>query len=110
LRALEQREIPFANDEPLRLECQAFLSAMETRVPPLTDGRSGLRLLKVLQAAQRSLVMDAGRAGPAAGVDEPSRASFAQPRQRWYNSLSRERLALPRGGARGATLSGLARG
>jgi len=58
LRALEQREIPFANDEPLRLECQAFLSAMETRVPPLTDGRSGLRVLKVLQAAQRSLVMN----------------------------------------------------
>lgn len=51
-------EVPFANDEPLRLECQAFLSAMETRVPALTDGRSGLRVLKVLQAAQRSLVMN----------------------------------------------------
>jgi len=51
-------EVPFADDEPLRLECQAFLSAMETRVPPLTDGRSGLRVLKVLQAAQRSLVMN----------------------------------------------------
>ncbi len=51
-------EVPFANDEPLRLECQAFLSAMETRVPPLTDGTSGLRVLKVLQAAQRSLVMN----------------------------------------------------
>ncbi|MBM4430585.1 MAG: Gfo/Idh/MocA family oxidoreductase [Chloroflexi bacterium] len=51
-------EVPFPNDEPLRLECQAFLSAMETRVPPLTDGRSGLRVLKVLQAAQRSLVMN----------------------------------------------------
>ncbi|MEA3459943.1 MAG: Gfo/Idh/MocA family oxidoreductase [Chloroflexota bacterium] len=51
-------QVPFANDEPLWLECQAFLSAMETRVPPLTDGRSGLRVLKVLQAAQRSLVMN----------------------------------------------------
>lgn len=50
-------EVPFA-DEPLRLECQAFLSAMEIRVPPLTDGCSGLRVLKVLQAAQRSLVMN----------------------------------------------------
>lgn len=51
-------EIPFSNDEPLRLECRAFLSAIETRRPPLTDGVSGLRVLKVLQAAQRSLVMN----------------------------------------------------
>jgi predicted dehydrogenase len=51
-------EIPFPDDEPLRLECQAFLSAMETRQPPLTDGHSALRVLKVLQAAQRSLVMN----------------------------------------------------
>lgn len=52
------KEVPFSSDEPLRLECQAFLSAMETRQPPLTDGASGLRVLKVLQAAQRSLVMN----------------------------------------------------
>ena len=51
-------EVPFSHDEPLRLECQAFLSAMESRQLPLTDGTSGLRVLKVLQAAQRSLVMN----------------------------------------------------
>jgi len=51
-------EVPFASDEPLRLECQAFLEAMATRYPPITDGLSGLRVLKVLQAAQRSLVMN----------------------------------------------------
>lgn len=51
-------EIAFDLSEPLRLECQAFLSAMATREPPLTDGVSGLRVLKVLQAAQRSLVMN----------------------------------------------------
>jgi predicted dehydrogenase len=50
------QEIPYPSDEPLRLECQAFLEAMTTRRPPLTDGASGLRVLKVLQAAQRSLV------------------------------------------------------
>ena len=54
----EGQEVPFAGDEPLRLECQAFLSAIETRRPPLADGRSGLRVLQVLQAAQRSLVMN----------------------------------------------------
>lgn len=51
-------EVPFAADEPLRLECQAFLQAMATREPPVTDGDSGLRVLKVLQAGQRSLVMN----------------------------------------------------
>jgi predicted dehydrogenase len=49
-------EVSFANAEPLRLECQAFLRAVESRTPPFTDGVSGLRVLKVLQAAQRSLV------------------------------------------------------
>jgi predicted dehydrogenase len=51
-------EVSFARDEPLRLECQAFLEALRTRCPPITDGPSGLRVLKVLQAAQRSLVMN----------------------------------------------------
>jgi len=51
-------EVPFARDEPLRLECQAFLEALATRRPPVTDGRSGLWVLQVLQAAQRSLVMN----------------------------------------------------
>jgi len=51
-------EVPFSLDEPLRLECQAFLKAIATRQPPLTDGRSGVQVLKVLQAAQRSLVMN----------------------------------------------------
>lgn len=50
--------VPFAADEPLRLECNAFLQAMDSRQSPLTDGESGLRVLKVLQAAQRSLVMN----------------------------------------------------
>jgi predicted dehydrogenase len=50
--------VPFASDEPLRLECQAFLEALHTRRAPVTDGPSGLRVLKVLQAAQRSLIMN----------------------------------------------------
>jgi predicted dehydrogenase len=51
-------EIIFASDEPLRLECQAFLKSLKTRQLPVTDGYSGLQVLKVLQAAQRSLVMN----------------------------------------------------
>lgn len=42
-------------DEPLRLECAAFIDAIVTRRPPLTDGASGLRVMAVLEACRRSM-------------------------------------------------------
>jgi predicted dehydrogenase len=51
-------EVSFPADEPLRLECQAFLEAIATRRPPKTDGLSGLNVLEVLGAAQRSLILN----------------------------------------------------
>jgi predicted dehydrogenase len=50
--------VSFPDHEPLLLECQAFINAMATRRPPVTDGSSGLCVLQVLQSAQRSLVMN----------------------------------------------------
>ena len=41
--------------EPLRRQCLEFLECIETRRSPLTDGESGLRVLRVLDAAERSL-------------------------------------------------------
>jgi predicted dehydrogenase len=41
--------------EPLRRECLHFLDCIRTRRKPLTDGESGLRVLRVLDAAERSL-------------------------------------------------------
>jgi predicted dehydrogenase len=41
--------------EPLRLECRHFLECVRTRNTPLTDGRHGLRVIRVLDAAARSL-------------------------------------------------------
>ena len=41
--------------EPLRLECQHFVDCIRERKTPLTDGVSGLRVVKVLAAAQASL-------------------------------------------------------
>lgn len=43
--------------EPLKVECQHFIDCVQTRKPPRSDGRDGLRVLKVLDAAQRSLKM-----------------------------------------------------
>jgi UDP-2-acetamido-3-amino-2,3-dideoxy-glucuronate N-acetyltransferase len=41
--------------EPLRNECIEFIECMRTRRSPCTDGREGLRVLKVLNACQRAL-------------------------------------------------------
>ena len=48
--------VPLNEIEPLRAECEDFLTSIATRLQPLTDGESGLRVLRVLEAAQRSLV------------------------------------------------------
>lgn len=51
---------PFS-EEPLRREMAHFVHCMASRQQPTTDGPSGLRVLQVLQAAQRSLGMGGSR-------------------------------------------------
>ncbi len=41
--------------EPLRIECQHFVDCVRDHQPPLTDGAQGLRVVRVLAAAQQSL-------------------------------------------------------
>jgi predicted dehydrogenase len=43
------------SEEPLRRQCLQFLESIRTRERPLTDGESGLRVLRVLDAAEQSL-------------------------------------------------------
>jgi len=74
--------VAVSDTEPLRLECQHFLDCVRTRSTPLTDGEEGHRVLRVLNACQRSL--DQGRiisldgapaarfyAHPTAVIDQP---------------------------------------
>lgn len=51
----ESAAIEIASDEPLRKECEHFIECIQTRQTPLTDARSGIDVLKVLQACQISL-------------------------------------------------------
>ncbi len=44
------------SEEPLRRQCLQFLECIGTRRKPLTDGESGLRVLRILDAAERSLL------------------------------------------------------
>lgn len=49
------KNIPFEPSEPLRNECMHFLQCIAGRSCPLTDGEEGLRVLRVLDACQRSM-------------------------------------------------------
>jgi len=51
----------FEMKEPLKIECAHFVECVESRAKPDTDGRDGLRVVQVLDAAQRS-IKSGGRA------------------------------------------------
>ena len=54
----DAEKIEVKPNEPLKEECKHFLKCCDERIEPRTDGKEGLRVLKVLQAAQASLNVD----------------------------------------------------
>ena len=54
-RRAESVPVELAPVEPLREECEHFLHCVRTRDRPLTDGQSGLNVLRVLERSQDSL-------------------------------------------------------
>ncbi len=54
-RAGESFSPRLANAEPLRLECQHFIDCIREGHTPRSDGHSGLRVVRVLEALQHSL-------------------------------------------------------
>ncbi len=53
--------------EPLKKECEHFLGCIQNGRGPLSDGYSGLRVVSILEAANRSLKLQ-GRAVPIQGL------------------------------------------
>jgi UDP-2-acetamido-3-amino-2,3-dideoxy-glucuronate N-acetyltransferase len=51
----EAERVDIPESEPLRQECEHFLNCIANGKKPVTDGNEGLRVLKILNAAQRSL-------------------------------------------------------
>lgn len=51
----EAEQIDIPQQEPLREECRHFIDCIVSGKRPITDGQEGLRVLKILNAAQRSL-------------------------------------------------------
>ena len=58
----------FDTAEPLRNVVDEFIGSIEKSRAPLTDGHAGLDIVKILEAAQRSIV----RNGEMVGLDEHS--------------------------------------
>jgi predicted dehydrogenase len=54
-RAGEIRSPALPNVEPLRLECEHFVQCIRERTTPRSDGESGLRVVRVLEALQEQL-------------------------------------------------------
>jgi UDP-2-acetamido-3-amino-2,3-dideoxy-glucuronate N-acetyltransferase len=95
--------IPLREVEPLWEECEHFLHCVTTRQQPLTDGESGLQVLCILEAAQRSLeqgsqpvrlnreapkpptyyVHPTATVDPDAEISEGARIWALQPRDAW---------------------------
>ena len=51
----DPERVDILQDEPLKLECKHFIECIDTGKTPITDGAEGLRVLKILNTAQRSL-------------------------------------------------------
>jgi len=52
----EGTEVDFDAEMPLDRECLHFVECINERTQPLTDGASGVRVLQILHAAQRSMM------------------------------------------------------
>jgi UDP-2-acetamido-3-amino-2,3-dideoxy-glucuronate N-acetyltransferase len=63
-------------EEPLRLECAHFIECCEQRKASVTDGREGLRVLQVLNAAQQSLDKNGEAFNPSLATRHSSPATF----------------------------------
>ena len=57
-RRPEGTAVQIESTEPLRRECEHFLDCLRTRQAPQTDAHEGLRVLRVLEACQRSLTLN----------------------------------------------------
>jgi UDP-2-acetamido-3-amino-2,3-dideoxy-glucuronate N-acetyltransferase len=73
--AAEAVEVP--EGEPLKAECDHFLSACREKKRPRTDGPEGLRVLQVLDMAQRSL--ESGGEAVSPTVAAAARPFYAHP-------------------------------
>jgi predicted dehydrogenase len=66
-------------EEPLKSECQHFLECIQQGKQPLTDGRQGLELVKILEASSESLRQGGSPVVLSMERDRPPSAAVAAP-------------------------------
>jgi len=72
--------IPYIKqEEPLKLACQHFIDCIETNSQPITGGREGLELVRILEAASASLKMNGAPVTLSNSRDAASASPAAQP-------------------------------
>lgn len=74
-RRAEAIAVPLTAVEPLRSECEDFARAITTRIPPVVAGPTGVRVLAVLERAERAMSVSSTHAQ---GVGAPARV-FVHP-------------------------------
>ena len=52
----EFKSIELDENEPLKVECDTFINSIKNKNEPITDGKEGINVLKVLDASQKSLI------------------------------------------------------
>ncbi|MBU1076398.1 MAG: Gfo/Idh/MocA family oxidoreductase [Spirochaetes bacterium] len=67
-RKADAEEVALPEGEPLKNECQAFMDAIKSGKPPITDGKEGLRVLEFLKTAEEAI----------SSHDEAEKSSFAK--------------------------------
>ncbi|MEM0982922.1 MAG: Gfo/Idh/MocA family oxidoreductase [Planctomycetota bacterium] len=70
----EGQPVDFGSEMPLDAECLHFVDAVKNRTNPRTDGRNGVRVLQILHAAQRSMMLS----GSPVNLDGLEKASAAE--------------------------------
>jgi predicted dehydrogenase len=59
----DERIVPLEWQEPLKLECEAFVDSIRTGRPPVSNAWMGVKVIRVLEMAQRSLFNSGGWEG-----------------------------------------------
>lgn len=75
----EPERVEVAPAEPLRMECEHFLHCITNGQTPFTDGEEGLRVLRILNAGQRSLDAGGRRIQPEKGMPSQKASGASSP-------------------------------
>ena len=66
--------------EPLKIECKHFVDCVRDRSTPMSDAQDGIRVVRILEAAQRSLELD----GEPISISQPKLHPSSGNGRRWY--------------------------